>query len=247
MHQRHDEDVFSAQSERRVSERVADHARRQGLSLPGLDRDFWEHRWKSAARPDRPTLPANHTLTDIAAHLAVGEALDAGCGEGADAIWLAGRGWTVTAVDFVGSALDRGRHHADLAGPDVASRISWQQHDLSTWIPAERAFDLVTTHYLHGIAERDVVFRRLAAAVRPGGTLLIVGHHPANADMTGGAMPEAVLFTTADVVSVLGDGWELVSIDDDVPRRTVTDGARQTMLLRSSLVQARRGDQSITL
>lgn len=229
---------FSGRMEAQVSERVTNQ-RRHGLAkaTPGLDRTFWEQRWETAHAAGM--LTANRTLTETVAALPSGRALDAGCGQGADAVWLAQNGWTVTAVDFVDSALQRGRDQAQQAGPDVAARIEWRQADLSTWNPPAGAFDLVTTHYLHGIAQRDRLFRRLAAAVRPGGTLLVVGHHPSNADISGGIMPGAVFFTTADVVSVLDDGWELVTVDDDVPRRTVNHGGAE-ITLRSAMVRARR-------
>ena len=103
---------------------------------------------------DDASLPPNLTLIDTATALPVGTALDAGCGEAADSLWLAERGWTVTAVDFVASALERGRSRAEEMGPDVAARIEWQEADLSTWTPPAASFDLVTSHYMHGIADQ---------------------------------------------------------------------------------------------
>ncbi|KUH85606.1 MULTISPECIES: class I SAM-dependent methyltransferase [unclassified Mycobacterium] len=203
-----------------------------------LDRTFWEQRWETVAHTAGMSTP-NRTLTDAVVGLPAGRALDAGCGLGADAIWLAQNGWAVTAVDFVDSALQCARDRAEQMGPDVAARIEWRQADLSIWAPPPGAFDLVTTHYLHGIAQRDSLFRRLAAAVRPGGTLLVVGHHPSNADISGGTMPDAVFFTSADVVSVLDEGWELLTVDDAVPRRTADHGGAE-ITLRSAVVRARR-------
>jgi SAM-dependent methyltransferase len=205
-----------------------------------LDRSFWEHRWMTARRAsDDASLPPNLTLIDTATALPVGTALDAGCGEAADSLWLAERGWTVTAVDFVASALERGRSRADEMGPDVADRIEWQEADLRTWTPPAASFDLVTSHYMHGIADIQSAFRRLAAAVRPGGTLLVVGHHPSNADSSGEAMPTALFFSTSDLTAVLDDDWELVTVDDDVPRRTLNhDG--QAVKVRAAMVRARR-------
>jgi SAM-dependent methyltransferase len=206
-----------------------------------LDKEFWEQRWEAARRSADSPSP-NRTLTDVAAALPTGSALDAGCGEGADAIWLAEHGWNVTAVDFVDSALQNGRGRADAIGAEVARRIEWRQADLSEWAPPVRSFDLVSAHYVHGIAQRHRLFGRLAAAVRPGGTLLMVGHHPANADIVGGAMPDAVFFSTGDLVTVLDEGWELVVVDDDVPRHTV-DVEDRPITLRCAMVQARRGDK----
>ena len=210
------------------------------MTEDALDREFWEGRWQAARRTmgDR-VAPPNRTLTGVAAALPAGNALDAGCGEGADAIWLAEHGWTVTAVDFVDSALRNGQTRAELRGTEVARRIGWRQADLSEWAPPVDSFDLVSTHYLHGIAQRDRMFGRLAAAVRPGGTLLVVGHHPANADIAGGATLGAVFFTTDDVIAVLDADWELVVVDDAVSRRTA-DKAGQPITVRAAMVQARR-------
>jgi SAM-dependent methyltransferase len=235
-----DPGIFTAEMEARVSERVTSMRRRHGLEAPELDRSFWEQRWAAARRATQGVMaPANRTLTDTAAQLSGGAALDAGCGEGSDTIWLASRGWTVTAVDFVASALNRGRDRAEQRGPDVARRIDWRHADLSEWMPPEGAFDLVSAHYLHGVAHRTDLFRRLAAAVRPGGTLLIVGHHPANLDISGGTMPGAVFFTTADVVAVLDDGWDLATVDDHVLHDTADQEGR-SITLRAAVVRARR-------
>jgi SAM-dependent methyltransferase len=102
-----------------------------------------------------------------------GRALDLGCGEGADAIWLARRGWHVTAVDISEVALERAARHA----ADVAERIDWQRHDLGTSFP-EGSFDLVSAHFLHspGDMPRERILRTAAGAVAEGGVLLIVGH-----------------------------------------------------------------------
>ncbi|MEA9986153.1 class I SAM-dependent methyltransferase [Subtercola sp. RTI3] len=117
----------------------------------------------------------NAALAREAAALEPGSALDLGSGEGGDAIWLAQRGWSVTAVDVAPTALARGAADADAAG--VSERIRWVHSDLATWQPAE-TFDLVTSHFLHSPIEfpREAVLRRAAAAVATGGLLLIVGH-----------------------------------------------------------------------
>lgn len=100
-----------------------------------------------------------------------GRALDLGCGEGADAIWLARRGWRVTAVDISGVALERAARNAGEVG------IDWQRHDLGESFP-EGSFDLVSAHFLHspGDMPRERILRTAAGAVAEGGVLLIVGH-----------------------------------------------------------------------
>lgn len=72
-----------------------------------------------------------------------GRALDAGCGHGAEALFLAAHGWTVTAVDFSRSALERGRALAAAAGDEIARRITWLEGDLASWAPPVEHFDLV--------------------------------------------------------------------------------------------------------
>ena len=93
------------------------------MTNESLDRDSWERRWEQAIRehPDavasRP--PNAHLLAEIG-DLRPGRALDAGCGHGSEAIWLAASGWQVTAVDFAVTALEHGRSQAQTVGPDVA-------------------------------------------------------------------------------------------------------------------------------
>jgi len=139
--------------------------------------EFWDERYSSAGQlfSGRP----NVQLVEQVTGLRPGLALDAGSGEGADAIWLARQGWTVTAVDVSGVALQRAARLAAAAGEQVAGRISWQREDLRSWTPERAGFDLVTAHFMYlPPDELDRLHARLAGAVRPGGTLLLVGHHP---------------------------------------------------------------------
>ncbi|NJC70618.1 class I SAM-dependent methyltransferase [Planosporangium thailandense] len=119
----------------------------------------------------------NPLLVREVASLAPGTALDLGCGEGADAIWLAKQGWRVTAVDIAATALRRAAARATEAG--VRDRIVWERHDLSQSFPAG-LFDLVSAQFFHSPVavadEREKILRRAADAVAPGGVLLIVGH-----------------------------------------------------------------------
>ncbi|MFJ5924736.1 FAD-dependent oxidoreductase [Kitasatospora sp. NPDC092948] len=135
--------------------------------------EFWENRYGESEQiwSGRP----NASLTREVADLAPGHALDLGCGEGGDAIWLAQQGWQVTAVDISQVALDRAAARAAVEG--VADRISWQRTDLANAFPTGR-YDLVSAQFLHSPAEfpRERVLRHAADAVAPGGTLLIVSH-----------------------------------------------------------------------
>jgi SAM-dependent methyltransferase len=139
--------------------------------------EFWDERYRSAEQlwSGQP----NAQLVAQTAGLPPGDALDVGCGEGADAIWLASRGWTVTAADISAVALERAASHAAERGHAVADRISWRQADLFSWDPGAQQYDLVSAQFMYlPEAELTSLHRRLAAAVRPGGTLLLVLHHP---------------------------------------------------------------------
>src|SRR5215472_15529629 len=109
--------------------------------------EFWDNRYSSAGQlwSGQP----NERFAALVADLAPGEALDAGCGEGADAIWLASRGWTVLAVDVSAVALERAASHVTAQGGEIAERISWQRADIRDWDPAPRQFDLVSAQFMH--------------------------------------------------------------------------------------------------
>jgi SAM-dependent methyltransferase len=134
---------------------------------------FWEAHYgeKPQVWSGRP----NGVLVEEVSDLAPGRALDVGCGEGADAIWLASRGWRAVAVDVSRTALERGARAAEEAG--VGGLIGWQWHDLGDTFPAGE-FDLVNVQYLHSPVElpQDRILRAAAAAVASGGTVLVVSH-----------------------------------------------------------------------
>ncbi|WP_079125612.1 class I SAM-dependent methyltransferase [Streptomyces lushanensis] len=135
--------------------------------------EYWDDRYGQSDRiwSGRP----NSVLVRETTGATPGRALDLGCGEGADAVWLARQGWRVTGTDVSGVALGRAAEHAEAEG--VADRIEWQRHDLAVSFP-EGGFDLVSAQYLHSYGDmpREKILRTAASAVAPGGTLLIVGH-----------------------------------------------------------------------
>lgn len=184
-----------------------------------FNRDSWERRWAQALRehPDKVASrrPNAHLLAEIA-DLQPGRALDAGCGHGAEAIWLAASGWQVTAVDFSVTALEHGSETARTLGPEVAERIEWVEGDLGIWAPAPGRFDLVCCLYVHVAGSVGEMVRRLASGVAPGGTLFLVGHRPID-PATGAATPAAtqVQVSVEEAVDVLDPReWEIVTAQD---------------------------------
>jgi SAM-dependent methyltransferase len=172
----------------------------------------------------------NQRLVEQAAGLTPGDALDVGAGEGADAVWLAQQGWRVTALDVSPVALGHTRDHAAAAGVSVET----VEHDLIAGAPIPGTYDLVSAQFWHPPVDRRTDFDSLiGAAVRRGGTLLVVGHHPDDFG-TGVRDPHGhgdLLYTPADIVAVLPpDRWEIRLADaltrphrkDDGPV-TVTD------------------------
>jgi len=193
-----------------------------------FDRDSWERRWDQVQREHSHQVaarPPNADLLSEVAGLPPGRALDAGCGHGAEALWLAGRGWQVTAVDFSRTALDLGRTLADAVGPEVADRITWVEGDLGRWTPESGAFDLVTCLYVHVTGSVDAMIQRLGGGVAPGGALVLVGHQPM--DPATGAPTRAagqVQVSVADAVEALPTSeWEVV-VAEERPRATAGSG-----------------------
>ena len=200
---------------------------------------FWERLYRS--RDSLWSGNPNPQLVHEASDLTPGTALDVGCGEGADAIWLAERDWQVTATDISTVALARGAAHAAERGAAVARRIDWLHADLTAWVPAEASYALVSAHFLHLLQEpREAIFRRLAAAVAPGGTLLIVGHHPSDLQTTARRFPQPERFFTAADVSALLDlqHWDIVV--SAARERSATDPEGRTITIHDAVLRARR-------
>lgn len=201
------------------------------------DERFWEERYQSvpAVWSRRP----NGVLVAEVAGLAPGSALDVGCGEGADAIWLAEQGWQVLAVDWAETALRRGADEAAVRGGGIARRIGWQAVDVTSWRP-DAAYDLVTSSFLHiPRNERDPLFVRLAAAVAPGGTLLLVGHDPSERETHRGGRPAELFFSAEEAVDLLdGESWEIVTAE--ARSRDAQDSEGNPTQLTDAVVRARR-------
>jgi SAM-dependent methyltransferase len=185
----------------------------------------------------------NLQLVREVSDLSPGTALDAGCGEGADAIWLAEHGWRVTAVDFSKVALERGAARALQVSAEVAERTTWIHADLTTWVPAPQSFDLVSAHFIHFPREqREPLYRRLAASVAPAGTLLIVAHHPSDLETTMQRPRLTEMFFTGDDLAAEleldPDQWAIVT--NAAPGRTTTDPDGRAITIRDTVLRARR-------
>jgi SAM-dependent methyltransferase len=142
----------------------------------------------------------NPTLVAGVTGLAPGSALELASGSGTNAVWLAQQGWQTTAVDWSPVGLANGKAKADAAG--VA--VDWQERDLFEWSPPRRAFDLVVIAYLHlPPDERGPVYAHAAAAVAPGGRLLIVGHDRLHGAEGQGGPDPARLFTAREIAAAL--------------------------------------------
>ncbi len=201
--------------------------------------EYWDDRYRSADHlwSGQP----NQQLVAQVDGLAPGEALDAGCGEGADAIWLASRGWTVTAVDISPVALERAAGHAAAQGAEVAGRISWQRQDLLVWAPAADRFDLVSAQFIHVPGDKlTSLHGRLSAAVRPGGTLLVVGHHADDLHVNVGRPDTLGLFPSAEeMAGVLDPGrWEILVAT--AVGRPAKDLDGQPVTVTDTVLRARR-------
>lgn len=211
-----------------------------------LTKEFWDERYAGSERvwSGRP----NQRLVEQTADLEPGLALDVGCGEGADAIWLAEQGWRVTAVDVSTVALERTAQHAIERGVDGRVRVG--QHDVLAGHPPRRprrapGYDLVSVHFLHVPREDfDGVYRRIAEVVAPGGRLLVVAHHPDDVE-SGARRPHGpgLLFPPEQVLGTFGvtDGesarWTVEAADSPVREQQGPDGP---VRVRDTVVRLRR-------
>jgi SAM-dependent methyltransferase len=215
-----------------------------------FDREYWQRHWDQAHRTGPAAGAPNPYLVRETAGLVPGTALDAGCGTGTEASWLAAHGWRVTAADIASEALAAGR--AREAG------VRWVETDLTTWDPGT-SFDLVTTHYAHPAMPQLAFYDRISGWVAPGGTLLIVGHlhapgvtgHGHRGPGTGpghavaaGAQPHAhppaeASVSLPDITAVLDSAaWAVVTAEEH--QRTVTGPGGRATLLHDVVVRATR-------
>ncbi|MDT9593519.1 class I SAM-dependent methyltransferase [Nocardioides zeae] len=196
----------------------------------------WEERYADAATSMWSGRPNPQLVTEVSG-LQPGTALDLGCGEGGDVVWLAQQGWQVTGADFSANGLARAARHAEEAG--VAERTSWWQVDARTFAADGRTFDLVTTHFLHppdgGMVD---VTRRLADAVAPGGHLLVVGHSPAAHHTQLDGAKQRAMWLAEDLLPALPESFDVLVVEQRP--RTVTRNDRTFEIDDSTLLARRR-------
>ena len=204
--------------------------------MPDFDRGFWDERWSQVLRehPGHASRrPPNAHLQAAAGDLVPGRALDAGCGHGSDALWLAARGWEVTAVDFSATALALARSGAAALGAEVAGRIDWVEGDLTVWTPPAARFDLVVCLYVHIPGSTAEFVQRMAAGVAPGGTLLLVGHQPVD-PATGAptaAAGQVQVSVDAGRAALDPSAWDVVTAEDR-PRTAAGTGVDAVVVAR---------------
>lgn len=213
-----------------------DPRRETGLRDP--DRDTRRRRWdqRYAASDLVWSAEPNRFLVEEASALVPGQALDLGAGEGRNAIWLAERGWRVTAVDVSGVGLEKAGRLAARRGVP----LELVRADLLDYEPPASAFDLVILFYVHLPAgERRVALARAGAALAPGGTLLVVGHDRSNlTEGCGGPQDAAVLFTPNEIAAEL-PGLRIVRAQQVIRTVETEAGPRQAV---DALVRAERAD-----
>jgi SAM-dependent methyltransferase len=208
-------------------------ARRAAQARRLVGEQAWDERYRS--KPEIWSGDPNPPLVAEVADLPPGTAFDAGAGEGGDACWLAARGWKVTAADISGVALERAAARAGALGLD----ITWLRADLAS-APPPGTYDLVTAHFLHApAAVREPLFRHLAAAVAPGGTLLVVGHDPTDMATTMARPHLAEMgWTAGELAATLGAGWT-IQVAQARPRQA-TDPDGRPVAIHDAVLRARR-------
>jgi SAM-dependent methyltransferase len=196
-------------------------------------------RWdeKYAGIEFQPTLPPSGFVAAELTGLRPGRALDLAAGHGRHTVWLAGQGWRVTAVDFSRIGLDQARRLSAACGVDDG-QVDWVVADLDDYQPAPEAFDLVLMAYFQvGAVLRNKVLAGAAAALAPGGTLLVAGHDLTNlTEGVGGPRYPEVLYTPEGITAGL-PGLRIVRADR-VRRAVEHDGAPATAI--DTLVRAER-------
>lgn len=179
--------------------------------MSDFDKEYWDAHYAEASGSSQGGSP--HLAAAVRGRTP-GTALDAGCGPGSDALWLAAQGWRVTAVDVAAAAVEQAK-----AQPG-ADDVTWVVADVASWEPTD-AFDVVTSHYVHVPGDFSDLVRRLSDAVLPGGLLLVVGH---DTDSDGGHAHGSHLDLDSAVAVLAQDEWEVLAQDRRPRAMTRPDG-----------------------
>jgi SAM-dependent methyltransferase len=173
------------------------------------DAHDWDERYRTSELIWKAA--PNQWVRQYTQDLSPGTALDLASGEGRNAIWLADRGWQVTAVDFSAVAMEKAKELASQHGNRTADRIEWAVEDVLSYAPTAE-YDLVLVIYLQIAAEqRKTLLQHAAAVVSPGGRLLVVGHHTDNlVHGVGGPPNPEVLYTEDDILADLAEFPNLI-------------------------------------
>lgn len=200
-----------------------------------------EHFWESHYRQREQVWSGapNVILAEVAGPVRPSSALDLGCGEGGDAIWLAQRGWRVRTVDISITALRRVAARAAAAG--VADRVTCEQHDLARSFPTGK-FDLVSAQYLQSPLEfpRERILRAAANAVASGGLLLIV-EHASIAPWSWNQDPQTRFLAPAEILDSLEldlTPWQIERLA--TPSREATGPGGQSAIVKDNVIAIRR-------
>ncbi|HET9078400.1 MAG TPA: class I SAM-dependent methyltransferase [Acidimicrobiales bacterium] len=196
-----------------------------------MDAKEWDDRYRVAelvwaAEPNR-------FVEEECRSLPPGRALDLAAGEGRNSVWLAGRGWRVTAVDFSEVGLGKGRRLADQAG--VGDRVEWVTADVTHWTPPPGAYDLVVVAYLHlRPDELAPVLARIPDALAPGGRVVVVGHDVTNLDGGVGGPQDPDLLYRPEAIGQILAGAGLTPVRAETVERPTPNGTALDTLVTAT-------------
>lgn len=203
-----------------------------------MDSSGWDQRY--AATDLVWSAGPNATVEALVGPLAPGRAVDLAAGEGRNALWLAEGGWEVLAVDFSPVAIERVDRLADQRLGAARARLRTEVADVRGWEAGSAAYDLVLVVFLHLVApDLARALRRAAAALAPGGRLVVLAHDRSNlVHGVGGPQDPDVLPTPEQIVADLAPEDLVIERAEVIRRPVEVDGAVRDA--RDTLVVARR-------
>ena len=172
---------------------------------PAFGSQWWERHYQEQGAG--LGVPSPHLVAELTG-VPAGTVLDAGCGTGADAVWLAQQGWDVTAVDISPTAVGQAERFAAEHATDIADRITWVVADLTVWEPSQQ-YDLVVSQYVHPDVPFPEFVARLAHAVAPDGTLFVAGHDHADSHTAAHAPEDASIGPEVVISALSTDLWDV--------------------------------------